>query len=289
MTKSTVIIVNLGSGTAKQKFAEIEDSLKDAKTFIVKNPKEFSSVYIKALKVKPKKVVLAGGDGTIIKGIESLVKLGYKGKFALLPFGTANYLARNLDIPLTPREALETAMNGQKTAKVPLGSANGQLFALMFTMGLTRSVSDNVNDLLKQKIGQLAYIIELFKQSKKHEAFSYEVEANGKTIKGVTHQFLAYNSDLNPQLKLVPDHELKKPTIKVVISKSKHNILRLFFSFLLFIFTFGKYTRMLKVYEFEKLTIKTSPMQKFSLDGEVSGKGEVVVTAASQSVRIINS
>ncbi len=287
--KKIAFMINMHSGTARDKYKQIKDELKEYDVVEIHKIPEFKKAYKKIIKSKPDLIVLAGGDGTIIKGIETFVELGHKGPFAILPFGTANYLARNLNIPLTPKEALDVALKSKKITNVPLATANGELFSLMVTMGLSRSISDNVSDKLKRKFGQMAYVFELLKQSKEHEPFTYEIISDElrKNKKGMTHEILVYNSDLNPQLKLVPDHKIDKPTVKVVISDSGKSMIRLFLSFILHALTWGKYTGMLKVYELKQLKILTHPNQKASLDGEVSGEGPHEIIANATKAKIV--
>lgn len=288
MDKNYPVIINMNSGTAQKKYNKIKGELNDKFTFKVKKPKEFEAAYKKILELNPKVVVLAGGDGTIIKGIESLIKLDYTGKFGILPFGTANYLARDLGIPLAPTEALERAKTG-KPKKVPLAKINDNLFALMMTIGVTRAVSSNVSDELKQKIGQLAYLAEFFKQSKEHEAFKYEIVLNHKTkLRGTTHQLLVYNADLNQQLKLTPKHKLTSGGVKLLIARTGRNVFKLYFVFLLHILSFGKLRRDMKVYNAKHLLIKTTPNLPTGLDGEIVEGEDYTITADAEMIEVIS-
>jgi diacylglycerol kinase family enzyme len=176
-----------------------------------------------------------------------------------------------------------------KSREVPIGVANGKYFALTFVIGLTQAVSDNVSDQLKKKLGQLAYVLELFRQSAKHEPFKYEVTSPSlrKPLKGISHQILVYNSDLNQQVKLVPDHELKKPTLKVVISRCGHSKMKLWGGFIAHIVSFGKWRPYMRVFEAKELEIATKPKLPADYDGEIHGQCPFQITMCKRKIRII--
>jgi diacylglycerol kinase (ATP) len=56
-------------------------------------------------------VIGAGGDGTIRYVADGLAHTGIP--LGLLPAGTGNLLARNLDLPLEEVDAVEVALDGQ--------------------------------------------------------------------------------------------------------------------------------------------------------------------------------
>lgn len=290
--KSYVLVANLKSrkaslaiGEVKKEFASKKLSIK---TLEVKNPKRLAAAFQKAIDLNPDVIVLGGGDGTLISGIEYLAKKGYRKKIGLLPLGTANYLARNLGIPLTVPESVEVLHTGS-VREIPVGIANDKYFALTFIIGLTQAVSENVSDNLKKKIGQVAYLVELIKQAKRHESFKYRIQSPdlNKDITGTSHQIIVYNSDINQQLKLVPDHRLEKPTLKVVISDSGTSKSKLFIGFLTHIITLGKKRPFMRVLEVRSLKITTDPVLPADFDGETYGKSPFDVTMSPQKIRII--
>ena len=290
--KSYVLVVNLKSRKASMAIDEVKKEFTDKKFNVkileVKNPSRINDTFRKAMKLKPDVIVLGGGDGTLISGIEYLAKRDYRKKIGLLPLGTANYLARNLDIPLTVPESVDL-LHKNRIREIPVGIANDKYFALTFIVGLTQKVSHNVSDDLKRKIGQMAYIVELGKQAKQHKSFKYRIESPDlkKTIEGVTHQIIVYNSDINQQLKLVPDHKLKKPTFKVVISDSGSSKAKMFIGFLAHILTLGKKRLYMKVFEAQSLKVTTKPVLPADFDGETYGKSPFSVAVSSRKVRII--
>jgi diacylglycerol kinase (ATP) len=110
-------------------------------------------------------VIAAGGDGTVRAVAEALRDSGVS--LALLPSGTGNLLARNLELPLTNLEqAVEIAFTGGDR-QVDLGMveivrADGDseehAFLVMAGLGLDAKMIKNTNTTLKKAVGWLAYI-----------------------------------------------------------------------------------------------------------------------------------
>lgn len=293
MSKKTyVLIANLRARQAAEAVNKIEEYFKNKKINLkvikVKDPSNIDKDFQKTLDLKPDVIVLGGGDGTLISGIEYLSLKDYKNPIGLLPLGTANYLARNLGIPLTIDESIETLLKGN-SKEVPIGVANDKFFALTFILGLTQKVSNEVPNKLKKRFGQMAYVMELVRQTKNHEPFRYKIESESlkKPLKGVTHQLIVYNSDLNLQLKLVPDHDISKKSLKVVISRCGRSKLKMYFSFLVHIVTFGKMRPYMRVFSTQFLKISTEPELPADYDGETYGKGPFQVNLYKKSVKII--
>lgn len=290
---SYVLVVNLKSRQAASVLDEVKKAFKENKAQLevlaVKDPKKMNQVLQKAMKMKSKTVVLGGGDGTLISGMEYLSSHGYKGEVGVLPLGTANYLVRNLSIPLDIPGSVRQLIHG-KSKNLPLGVANDRLFSLTFILGITQAVSENVSDKRKKKLGQFAYVLELFKQTTSHEPFKYTIESPSlkKPLKGSTHQIVVYNSDINQQLKLVPDHSLRKHSLKVVISRCGKSKTKLYFGFLVHILTVGKIRPYMYVFETQELTITTVPNIKSDYDGETYGKGPFKISLYDKDVAVIS-
>jgi YegS/Rv2252/BmrU family lipid kinase len=290
--ESYVLVMNMKSRQATEVIDEVEKILTNKKCkmkiLAVKDPTKLNIHFQKAIDLKPDVIVLAGGDGTLISGIEYLSIKNYKNKIGLLPFGTANYLARNLSIPLTIKESIDILLRGT-VREVPIGIANNKYFALTFIIGLSQAAAEHVPDKLKKKFGQIAYVIELFKQSSDHEPFEYSIESPDlkKTLKGLTHQIMVYNSDINQQIKLVPDHKLEKTALKVVINRTGKSKMKFYISFLTHILTFGKIRLYMKVFTAKSLEIATKPSLTADFDGEPYGKSPFKISIGKDKVRVI--
>lgn len=95
-----------------------------------------------------------GGDGTVQLCIDALA--GTKAVLAILPAGTANLLATNLDIPIDISKAVSIGLHGTRR-RIDTGTFNGEHFAVMAGTGFDAFVIKEASDILKSKIGRLAY------------------------------------------------------------------------------------------------------------------------------------
>jgi diacylglycerol kinase family enzyme len=82
-------------------------------------------------------VVAAGGDGTV-SAVASVVA-GSKAILGVIPLGTLNHFARDLCIPLDPRDAAKVLLNGN-TGRVDVGEVNGRRFINNSSLGLYPSI-----------------------------------------------------------------------------------------------------------------------------------------------------
>lgn len=107
-------------------------------------------------------VIAAGGDGTVRAVCEEAARTGVA--VGILPHGTGNLLARNLDIPVNTRDALDVVFGGQDRA-IDLASfgtdatEESTSFLVMAGMGLDAAIMTGVNDDLKSKVGYAAYFV----------------------------------------------------------------------------------------------------------------------------------
>jgi diacylglycerol kinase (ATP) len=107
------------------------------------------------------RVIAAGGDGTIRMVADRLAQSAIP--MAVVPLGTGNLLARNLDIPLSEDEALEVAFSDHTRdidlIKVTVDGAPGEHFAVIGGLGVDAMIMDETSPDLKDTIGAGAYFV----------------------------------------------------------------------------------------------------------------------------------
>ncbi|HEY0171405.1 MAG TPA: diacylglycerol kinase family protein [Pyrinomonadaceae bacterium] len=105
-------------------------------------------------------VVVRGGDGTVHEAIQGLA--GTRARVMVWPAGTANVLARQLELPRGASEAAEVFARG-RTRRITLGVATGErtgerrYFFMMAGVGLDASVVRSVRPRLKRRVGEAAF------------------------------------------------------------------------------------------------------------------------------------
>jgi diacylglycerol kinase family enzyme len=117
----------------------------DAQLTLARNGAGIVEAAQRALRERAQVVVAGGGDGTV-NAVASIVA-GTDIALGVLPLGTLNHFARDLGLPLSPDEAIQTIIDGH-SVKVDTGEVNGRIFLNNSSLGL---YPDIVRDREKQQ------------------------------------------------------------------------------------------------------------------------------------------
>jgi diacylglycerol kinase (ATP) len=96
-----------------------------------------------------------GGDGMVQRCIDALD--GSKTPVAIVPAGTANLFASNLEIPQDIEKAVEIGLKGPRRT-LDVGRMNGERFAVMAGAGFDAQMIRGADAGLKDRIGRVAYV-----------------------------------------------------------------------------------------------------------------------------------
>ncbi|HEX8352632.1 MAG TPA: diacylglycerol kinase family protein, partial [Pyrinomonadaceae bacterium] len=125
-----------------------------------KGPDDAARLAAEAARSGATDVVVRGGDGTVHEAIQGLVGAGVR--LLVWPAGTANVLARQLELPRAAAEAAEVLARG-RTRRITLGAATSvrtgarRYFFMMAGVGLDASVVRSVRPRLKRRVGEAAF------------------------------------------------------------------------------------------------------------------------------------
>jgi YegS/Rv2252/BmrU family lipid kinase len=105
------------------------------------------------------RVLVWGGDGTVRRAIDTIISRKLDASIAILPAGTANLLATNLDIPIDLRAAVDIAVHGE-ARPMDVGQMNEAYFAVMAGAGFDAlMIRDAEEGALKERFGKAGYVV----------------------------------------------------------------------------------------------------------------------------------
>src|SRR5660397_25767 len=135
------------------------------------------------LEFQPERILVAGGDGTIQLVAEVLKH--HEIPIGILPAGSSNGLALNLNLPENLKEQLKVAL-GNSFFKMDTLQINDRVCLHIADLGINAELIRNFQN--SNIRGKLGYILHTIPTLMKCEyPFEFEIEANGKKIvqKGV--------------------------------------------------------------------------------------------------------
>ncbi len=124
------------------------------------------------------RIVVGGGDGTLNAALEAVIDSDRP--MGILPMGTANDLARTLEIPPDPEQAAEVIVRG-RTRRIDLGWVNGKHYCNVANIGLAARVGRTLTHEMKQRWGVLAYPIASFQALLSNRPFQARIVCDGRT------------------------------------------------------------------------------------------------------------
>ncbi|WP_371179750.1 lipid kinase [Chelativorans sp. J32] len=110
----------------------------------------------------------------------------------IIPLGTANDLARTLDIPMDLLEAADVIVGGS-TRPVDVGTVNGHAFFNVASIGLSSDLAQGLDPVLKKRFGRLGYALAAIKVLAKAGHFKARILEKGTAITVDTYQIAVGN------------------------------------------------------------------------------------------------
>jgi diacylglycerol kinase (ATP) len=177
-SRSAVLVVNSASRTgdtdfetARQRLTELGLTLSGA--YAVEDPMALPTIVDDALAAGVGLLVVGGGDGTVSLIAPKLA--GTDVVLGLLPTGTANDLARTLQLPTDLATACETVVHG-KVVDIDLGTVGDDYYLNVASVGLAVAVTEALSPTLKRRVGSMAYPIAALQAYRRHRPFRARLE-----------------------------------------------------------------------------------------------------------------
>src|SRR5690606_9599666 len=146
----------------------------------IDDPAKLAEQLQKACGPEIDRVVVAGGDGTINSVVQPLLQL--RKPLGLLPLGTANDLARTLDIPSDLGAAAAVVVAG-RTKRIDVGVVNGCYFLNAAGIGFSTKLQSELPAWAKRHFGPLAYALGVARRWRRRRSISVLVRSDGASVR----------------------------------------------------------------------------------------------------------
>ena len=269
LSSNLLFIINPGSGNNNTDWKkEIENyfsALPDSfEIYEIPNPCKPEIIKQKIDSLSPAKVIAVGGDGTVKLVAGCLRNTGIH--LALLPAGSANGMAKELNIPAEAKAALDVVLNGVPK-KIHLVKINNELCIHLGDIGFNAFVVKKFED--ENTRGMWGYIKAAWKVLRWHSKMDVDIKIDDKYIHREAAMVVIANASMYGNGVVInPKGTLEDDLFEVVIIK-KISLSEIF----KMRFTQRNYnpdkTELLQT---RSLKIKSKRKVHFQVDGEYLGK-----------------
>jgi YegS/Rv2252/BmrU family lipid kinase len=214
---------------------------------------------------KPDRVVAVGGDGTVQMAAKQLLGSGIP--LGILPAGSANGMAKELEISNAPNEALNVILNGITRSIDVIRINDDEICLHLSDIGLNAKLIKYFEQ--GNWRGKLGYARVLFKALRRKKPMKVVIHLNGVTVEREAFMIVLANATKYGTGAVInPKGNLFDGVFEVVIIR-KFSIGEIFKMFTRFIPLNPQKTEVISA---TSVTIKTFGRVHFQIDGEYLGK-----------------
>lgn len=124
-------------------------------------------------------VFCMGGDGTVNETVNGIAQGGFRARFGFVPIGTVNDMARALNIPRRPLEAIHH-LSFANIRSIDIGKCNDKFFCNNIAAGVIPKVVEEVTPREKSILGPLAYFLRAGQALFTTKDYTFRIIAEGK-------------------------------------------------------------------------------------------------------------
>jgi diacylglycerol kinase (ATP) len=266
-----LFIINPVSG-GKEKHnreAEIRSYFKDTdhsiEFYLLNGKSDIISIQHHIDTVNPDKVIAVGGDGTV-KMLAEILK-GTNRIMGIIPAGSANGMAKELNIPLNMKDALDIIVKGQPQYIDAITINNQEICIHLSDMGLNAMLVKYFHGYNQR--GMWGYARSVFRVLWQKQKVYATITTDKGTIKRKAYMIVLANaSKYGTGASINPTGELNDGAFEVVIVRKLH--LWSLMKMLMAQKTFN--VEKIEIIKTKKLVLKTLRKSYFQVDGEYRGR-----------------
>ena len=229
-------------------------------------------------------VIIGGGDGTLNAAAEALVEARLP--LGVLPLGTANDLARTLEIPADPIAASRVIADGE-THCIDVGRVNGKHFFNVASLGLSVHVARELGVEVKRRWGVLGYPLTVWRALGQHQWFRAEIRCNGQRARVRSIQISIGNGrHYGGGMTIAADAQIDDGMLDVV-NVAPQGLLELIVN--LPAFRWGRHDRaprMVRHWRCCEIEIRTAQPMPINTDGEVTTQTPATIVVVPKAIEV---
>lgn len=145
-------------------------------------------------------VLISGGDGTLHKIVNIMVRENIDLPIGIIASGTSNDFASFLEIDVNLAAYLDAVVAGT-TMPIDIGVVGGEYFINVASAGMLTSVAHEVDVRLKNAFGKLAYYFRGLSELPRFRALNLTIDADGEIHREKAFLFVVVNSGIVGSLK----------------------------------------------------------------------------------------
>ncbi|WP_413294561.1 lipid kinase [Bdellovibrio sp. HCB185ZH] len=285
--ENILVFVNPRARQGNQLDSEIKNWLKDQGYNVLNSsfdPKHDKIVdIIKKHRDQKPIVLVGGGDGSVNEALPALVQ--HQLPLLLIPLGTANNLARSMEIPTDYKKALEL-INQKNIKNIDVGVANDIHFVNVIGLGLSTQVNRLVRSEWKRWLGVFAFVFMALKVVWRMNPLRVQIECDGKRHRAYSWQISVCNGrNYGNGLVIHEDATLDDNTLHALSTEVEKWWQG--FALIPSLLT-GKFRKdhPVTVLSGQSMTISTTRPMKVDVDGDIKTKTPVKLSVLSKALRI---
>lgn len=165
-------------------------------------------------------IVVAGGDGTVSKVVNIMMKNNIQAPLGIIPIGTANDLGSYLGMSKNIEECCKIIVEN-KQIKMDVGKINENYFISVASGGLVASVPQATDVRLKNTLGKLAYYLKGLEEIPTFRPISISLDSPEYHFEGDLIFFLILNGQYAGGFKkIAPNASIKDGKFDVILFKN---------------------------------------------------------------------
>ncbi len=137
-------------------------------------------------------IIVAGGDGTINRVVNIMMKYNINTPLGIIPAGTSNDFAKHINMPNNFYECIDKILSNN-VKKVDIGKVNDKYFINVCSAGLFTNSSQKTDKNLKNALGKVSYFITGAKELFKFRPFTVNAKIDDEVFQEKINLFLVFN------------------------------------------------------------------------------------------------